>query len=388
MDVASLAHHFYAPAFSIQVGDKDLLKLGVEIFSVTVNNTLEGADDFSFTINNPIDPGANDFRYLKEMLFSLDCHDPKNEVIIKMGYGDRSKLVQVFSGIITAVDLTFPANGVSQMTIKGYDRSHKMMKELNQRTFGGKEPVSYSGIVKQIAACYKFTISNVADTQEKYRQIKKENGQSDYDFIKKNLAEKIGFEFFVIDKDLYFRPRKNDNKKTTAELTWGSTLVSFSPKINTAKQASEVQVRGWDPAKQKPIIGKAKSGKEKGKDVGEGTGGQAVGCSQSEGSGAVKYISEKVHNQKDADDRAKAILEKTALDFITGNGECLGLPGDFKKGGENEPAIIVGSSVNLKGLGNTFSKIYYVTKVTHSISTSGFKTTFEVAENSINEKTI
>ena len=122
MDVASLAHHFYAPAFSIQVGDKDLLKLGVEIFSVTVNNTLEGADDFSFTINNPIDPGANDFRYLKEMLFSLDCHDPKNEVIIKMGYGDRSKLVQVFSGIITAVDLTFPANGVSQITIKGYVR--------------------------------------------------------------------------------------------------------------------------------------------------------------------------------------------------------------------------------------------------------------------------
>ena len=50
----------------------------------------------------------------------------------------------------------------------------------------------------------------------------------------------------------------------------------------------------------------------------------------------------------------------------------------------NEPAIIVGSKVNLKGLGTTFSKAYYVTKVTHSISTSGFKTTFEVAENSIN----
>ena len=147
-------------------------------------------------------------------------------------------------------------------------------------------------------------------------------------------------------------------------------------------------MRGWDPAKQKPIIGKAKSGKEKGKDLGEGTGGQAVGCSQGEGSGAVKYISEKVHNQKDADDRAKAILEKTALDFITGNAECLGLPGYFKEGGKNEPAIIVGSNVNLKGLGKTFSKIYYVTKVTHNISTSGFKTTFEVAENSINEKTI
>lgn len=388
MNVELLAHHFYAPAFSIQVGGKDLLDLGVEIFSVTVNNTLEGADDFSFTINNPINPkDSDDFRFLKEKIFSVKFDDPQNEVIIKMGYGDRSKLAQVFSGIITAMDLTFPANGVSQMIIKGYDRSHKMMKDLNEHTWGSdNKAVSYSEIVKEIAAkpCNKLNVKNVVDTREKYKQIKKDKGQSDYDFIKNKLAKRIGFEFFVVDKDLYFRPRKNDKIITTAELTWGRTLISFSPKINTAKQASEVQVRDWDPAKQKPIIGKAKSGSEKGKDAVGRTGGQVVSCSQSQSQGAVKYVSEKVDNQKDADDRARAILEQTALDYITGNGECLGLPGDFREEGKNGPAILAGSKVSLMGLGKTFSKAYYVTKVTHSISTSGFKTTFEVAENSIN----
>lgn len=388
MDVAELSHHFYAPSFSIQVGGKDILDLGVEIFSVTVNNTLEGADDFSFSINNPIDPKAGDFRYLQKKIFSINFNDPENEVIIKMGYGDRSKLVQVFSGIITAMDLTFPANGVSQMTIKGYDRSHKMMKDLSQCSFGSdKALVSYSDIVKQIATkpCYNFGTSNIIDTHEKYRQIKKENGQSDYDFIKNKLADNVKFEFFVIDKDLYFRPRANDNNiLTTAELIWGRTLISFSPKINTGKQASEVQVRDWDPARQEAIIGKAKSGSEEGKDAGGRTGGQEVSCSKDQSKGSTIYVYEKVRNQKDADDRAKSILEKTALNYITGSGESLGLPGNFKEGGKKEPAIIVGSKVNLQGLGTTFSKAYYVTKVTHNISTSGFKTTFEVSENSIN----
>jgi len=382
MEVASHAHHFYAPTFSIQVGGQDLLKMGVEIFSVTVNNTLVGADDFSFTINNPIDPGAKDFRYLKNKIFSLDFSAPQNEVIIKMGYGDRSKLAQVFSGIITAMDLTFPANGVSQMTVKGYDRSHKMMKELNSDNWGtDKNPVTYSEIVKKIAGKpnYRFGTANVVNTTEKYKQIKKENGQSDFDFIQKKLAEEIGYEFFVKDKDIYFRPRQNDKASFSAELIWGSTLISFSPKINTAKQVSEVQVHGWDPAKQKLIIGKAKSGSEKGKDAGEHTGGQTVGGGQ----GVVKHIWQPVNSQKEADDIAKSILEKTALDFVTGSAECLGLPGDFKEGGKKEPAILAGSNVSLKGLGETFSKIYYVDKVTHSISTSGFKTTFEITENSI-----
>jgi phage protein D len=387
MEVYELAHQFYAPTFSIEVGGKDLLELGVEIFSVTVNNTLKGADDFSFTINNPIDPGAKDFRYLKEKLFSLDFDDPKNEVVIKMGYGDRSKLTQVFSGIITAVDLTFPANGVSQMTIKGYDRSHKMMKDQHSDSWGSDNNfVSYSDVVEKIAQkpCYQFGVSNIEKTKDKHRLIKQDR-QSDYDFIQQKLAKEISYEFFVIDKDIYFRSRKNNKETFTAELIWGRTLISFSPKINTANQISEVQVRGWDSAQQKPIIGKAKSGGEKGKEAGSRTGGQTIVCGSQ---GVVKEVCQPVSTQKEADDLAKSILENIALEYITGSGECLGLPGNLKEGAKTTPSIIAGEIISLKGLGETFSKKYYVEKVSHSISTSGFKTTFEITENSLNEKTL
>jgi hypothetical protein len=370
MDIEKRHNHFYVPAFSIRVGKKqeDLLQHNVEIFSVTVNSTLKGADDFSFTVNNPIDPGADDFRYLKNQLFSVE---QTNDVTITMGYGDRSALQTVFSGIMTEVDLSFPANGVSQLTVKGFDRSHKMMKSQHSDSWGSDtNPVKYSDVVKKIAdkPQYGFGKSQIVDTREKHRQIK-QNRQSDFDFMQKKLADEIGFEVFVRGNDLYFRPRANDSSDTVAELVWGRTLLSFSPKINTAKQTSEVQVRGWDSSRQKAIVGKARPGDEHGRERGRKSGGEAVAATQGD---VVKHIWKPVSTQKEADALAKSVLEKTALGYVTGSAESLGIP-----------EIMPGKNIQLSGLGKKFSKIYYIEKVTHTISTSGYKTTFDVTENSL-----
>ena len=365
-NVEDLDHQFYAPAFSIQVQDKELLKNEVEIFSVTVTSTLKGAADFSFTVNNPIDPGSNDFRYLKEKLFAL-----QSEVTIKMGYGDRGKLKEICSGIITALDVSFPANGVSQLTIKGFDHSHKMMKSQHSATYGSdKRPVKYSDVVKAIAAKpeYGLGTSKIVDTKEQHRQIKQHN-QSDFDFIQNKLADEIGFEVFVRDNDLHFRPRANDSTDFVVELVWGQTLISFSPKLDTTKQVSGVEVRGWDPAKQKPISGKAQKGDEHGRDKKGKSGGDTVAAAQKD---AVKHIWKPVTTQKEADDLAKSVFDKIALGYLTGSAECLGLPD-----------IVPGKNVKLSGLGATFSKMYYVEKVTHAISSSGYKTNFDVTENTI-----
>ena len=68
--------NFYAPRFEIIIDQKNILYEGVEIVSVSVNNKLEGPDDFSFTINNP------ELKWLEDPLFQLG-----KEVEIKMGYG-------------------------------------------------------------------------------------------------------------------------------------------------------------------------------------------------------------------------------------------------------------------------------------------------------------
>jgi len=370
VDIEKRYNHFYAPTFSVRVGkaQKDLLQESIEIFSVSVNSTLKGADDFSVTINNAMLPGANDFLNFKNNLFSID---KDNDITIKMGYGDRTALPTILSGIITGIEVSFPSNGISQLTIKGYDHSHKMMKGQHSDSWGSdNNPVKYSDVVKKIAdkAQYKFGKSNIVDTREQHPQVKQDR-QTDFDFIQNRLASEIRFEVFVRGNDLYFRPRANNSADVAAELIWGRTLVSFSPKLNTAEQISEVQVRGWDPSTQKAIVGKARHGAEHGRDPGREGGGDAVTATQGN---VVRHLWRPVSTEKEAEDIAKSVLEKSALDFVTGSAESLGIPD-----------IMPGKNIKLSGLGKTFSKTYYIEKATHNISASGYKTTFDVKENTI-----
>ena len=83
------------------------------------------------------------------------------------------------------------------------------------------------------------------------------DGESDYDFIRKRLADRIGYEFFVRNKQIYFRKPMDDTKEVLS-LEWGKEILSFSPRMSTAKVVSKVTVRGHnqkDPSK--PIVGVA-----------------------------------------------------------------------------------------------------------------------------------
>jgi phage protein D len=79
-----------------------------------------------------------------------------------------------------------------------------------------------------------------------------------------------------------------------------------------------------------------------------------------------------VHTQEEADERAKAILEERAQDFVTGEGECVGLPD-----------LLPDRTVNIRGVGRAFSKKYYITETTHSVDGKGYRTRFKVEETSI-----
>lgn len=359
--------NFYAPVYRIMVDGKDLLQERIEVFGVTVNNTLDGADDFSFTVNNYFDVHKDRFPLLeKGGLLEIEKAAGK-EVEIKMGYKDRSGTKTVFLGLITAVDVSFPANGISQLTVKGYDYSHPMMKGSNSDTWGSSEkPVKYSDVVKKIVTeKYKLSTKNIENTLEQHPQVKQDQ-KSDFDFIKSDLAEKIGFEVFVFEKEFYFRPPASNKDDFITTLEWGKSLVSFSPEINTASQVTEVEVRGWDPKKQKAIIGTAKKGEEHGREGGRKSGGELVGGN------VVQHVWRPVYNDKEAKNLAESILNKISEGLVKGNAECIGIP-----------EILPGKNIKLTGFGQKFSKPYYIERTTHSISSSGYKTTFSVKESTI-----
>ena len=291
-----------------------------------------------------------------------DMFETGKEVVIKIGY--LSKLTTMILGLISSVRPTFPASGVPQIEISGYDLSQEMMKSKKPNSW---PEMTDSDVVKDIASTYSLKTSNIEDTKTKHPKIIKDK-ESDYHFIKK-LADRNGFEFFVREKKIHFRIPQNDMKEI-ATLKWGESLNTFSPELNVANQVSEIEIRHWDPKTKKEIVANAKRGDEHGRDSGKKSGGDLV--EKIAKGPVIKVIRTPVNSKEEAGKIAKAALDKLAEGLIKGSGECIGIPD-----------IMAGENIRLEGLGKKFSRTYYLEKATHSISSSGYKTTFNVKENTI-----
>ena len=77
-------------------------------------------------------------------------------------------------------------------------------------------------------------------------------------------------------------------------------------------------------------------------------------------------------SKQQADRWAEAILKKRSEGFVQGSGESIGLP-----------EIRIDENIKLGGLGKPFSKVYYIEQATHTINTSGYRTTFRIKDTTI-----
>ncbi len=361
LEKADKYYQFYAPAFTILVDKQDLVsKLFLEISSVQVDNMLDGADRFSFTVNGAFDSKLREFQYMED-LFSFG-----KPVVIHFGYQNASKPKLMHRGIVTGVQTSFPSAGMPQINVSGYDLSYCMTKGKRSENWTNKKD---SDVATLIATKHGLD-PKVEDTRVVHPKTE-QSQESDYQFLKK-LAERNGFEITVFDRDFCFRRPSND-KEAVIVLEWGKGLMSFSPEINIAEQISTVEVRGWDVARKTEFVGKAKQGDELGRAGGERSGAEVLKAVCRD-AGELK-VRVPVFSQEQADQMARAILKKRSEMFVTGSGESIGVPD-----------IMADTNIELRGIGNRFSRTYYVEQTTHTINTSGYKTTFKVKDTTIKVK--
>jgi len=352
-EIAKKYSNFYAPNYQIIIEGDDILKKHfVEIISVTFEDMLEGADRFSITIN---DHGA---RWLDSGLF-----EPGKKVEIKMGYLDR--LTTMIVGEIISLRPSFPADGAPQLEISGYDLSHQFTRVRKQRSF---ENMRDSEVVEMIAGEAKHKLATQIERTETIHPYIVQDRQTDYDFIS-SLAGQNFFEFLVRERALYFQ-RTRRNRDAIMSLEYGSSLLSFNPELNTANQVSEVTVRGWNPRTKEGIIGRARRGSEEARERGRRSGGDIVEGVY--GTVEERILDRPVFTQQEADNLARSILNRLSEGLIKGSAQCIGIP-----------EIRAGENIELDGLGNKFSKKYYMERTTHTIGGSGYTTTFNVKENTI-----
>jgi len=365
MELATLSKDygdFYAPAYAVRLGTEDLMRdLVVAVSQVDVDMKLGGASHFSFTVTDCYSHKLQAFQtgrgddLLKLLSFGA-------EVEIRMGYGDGSSTPIAVSGIITEITTNFPEGGSPELSIAGFDHGFALTLGKNSNTW---KDARDSDAVREIASFNNLS-SAIETTKEPHKLIE-QNQESDWQFLKK-LAERNHYELYVdVRKTLHFG-KPNDQADAVVRLEYGKGLLSFKPEANLAGQISKVEVYGWNTATKEAFVGVATAGEESGL-TGKSAGQYLNGLVRDPSKRPTLRLRQPVFTQAEADQRAKAALNERAKEFLTGDGETIGVP-----------EIRPDRNVELAGLGVPFSKIYYIQQATHKIDTNGYRTRFKVKE--------
>ncbi|HEU4323607.1 MAG TPA: VgrG-related protein [Roseiflexaceae bacterium] len=337
----------------------------IDAFAIKINGTEIAPETRRLLIGAQIDTDL-----AQPAMFVLRFHDSDFELIdsttftigddVTIAASDHSGTVKpIMNGEITALEPVLSQRS-QMLLVRGYDRSHRLQRGHRTRTFLKQGDAD---IVGQIARETGLR-AEAEGGSERYDYVIQDN-QTDLAFLRERAA-RIGYQVGVEQKTLRFR-RAAQQPEQSATLAWGQTLLEFQLRMTALGQPNEVQVRGWDPAAKRPVVGSASRPAEPSK-IGESKGGGAV-AQQAFGTAAKLVCTDQpVHTQSEANALAQAVLDQRAGDYLQAEGRCLG-----------EPALTPGTLVEITGLGRRLSGQYFVTAVRHTFTPAdGYISTFFV----------
>ncbi|MCP2729168.1 phage late control D family protein [Limnofasciculus baicalensis] len=346
-----------SPKLNIKINGEDLdLPAKFAIQKVEVSEDLEAVGMFSFQII-AWDMVKNKVTWIDSELFNIG-----NLIEIQMGYHNFFKTLIV--GEIIGLEPEFSQESPSMLVVRGYDLGHRLMRGRKTRSF---RQMKDSSIVEQIARDLSIAVK-VEDTKIKSEYVLQHN-QTDWEFIQ-DRAKRIGYEVILINKTLNFRAKQN-NKAKVLTLKYPDDLLDFSPRLSTIAQAGEVEIRAWDFKEKKAIVDRTIADNEK-STMGKTSG--AIAVTREFGRVSQSIVTQPVHSKEEAKQIALGQYQEMALTYITGEGSCLG-----------NPDLRAGQVIEITGIGERFSGLYYVTATTHTYGREeGYQTQFTVKRDATN----
>ena len=319
------------------------------ITELTYDNQIEAADMFSITLSNA------DFRFTDSRLFEVG-----RRVEIFLGY--VGALAPVMLGEITGLAPSFPSSGVPTLTISGYDLSHRL-RHNRPKPFTSRFERD-SAVVRQIAEenGLEATVEEVP-TASRSAETRTD---SDWALLRK-LADRNGFQVFVRGTRLHFRAAPPPSSATVT-LEWGRNLSSFTPRLSTAAQAGLQEVRGLDSRRGQDVI--TRTALDAVADTVAATIGRlgTAVIDRVSAEAARVGLGESVQDFADAEILAKVKLQRNLERLYEASGTCPG-----------RTDLRAGEVVRIAGVGQRFSGLYRLTRVSHQFGDGGYQTSFEVA---------
>lgn len=382
----------YAPEFKLKINDTDLpAALRSSVISVRYQDGVNAADRVEVGFAN-----AN-LRWLQSHIRGLGFRpfptgvtlgpvgrldavpegsfDLDNKLSLAMGYAP-DPLEEMFLGEVTGVQVSFPNGGMPTMTLVAHDYLNRLSRGKYARGFG---PLADALVVMILSAenllipLIDPTITAISAAMTAINVIfkgtgTKQEGESDLQLLSK-IAAQYDADFWVDGNVLYLsRFLKEYTPRLT--LTWGESLLDFSPRVSTIGQVAGVAMKftlrelpldflvtvGWDFDRETLAVSVVP--------------GVAAGAAKAVVGPAFTIIDQPISSPADIANSALVIvreLRNKLNNRLTGSGSAIG-----------DPRIRAGTIIRLEGLGQDFSGDYRVKSATHAVDNGGYRTNFEV----------
>ncbi|MGD2104961.1 MAG: VgrG-related protein [Anaerolineae bacterium] len=329
---------------------------------------IDGQDAPEGLMDALIEVAVEDSVHLPDM-FSIRLHDPRLQWVdsetlaegkvieVSAVASDGGRPERLIAGEITAVEPNFGADGIPSLSIQGYDRSHRLHRGGQTRSF---VQMTDSDIAQRIAQ--EEGLRAEVDSTRQVHDYVFQNNESNMAFLYARAVQ-IGYELYVQDSTLHFSAPSEDEGPT---LEWGANLRGFRPRLTTARQESEVTVRGWDPTAKREIVGRATQGKGA-PEIGESRSGSQVASEAFQKDGKLTVVDRPVGDQREAEGLAQAIFDELTASFVTASGVATG-----------DPRLRAGKVVTVEAVGDRFGGRYHISATSHSYRAEDYVTEFHV----------
>jgi hypothetical protein len=370
----------YAPDYRVTINGAPLPPaLRGSVVRVSHTDGIVGSDRVELTIANP------GLRWLDHPLLQVD-----NGLTLSLGYAPGA-LDEIFVGEITGVTPSFPSGGIPTVTVVAQDFLQRLTTGTKDRAFKISVPcigqfplpdvviadlVAATNLlvpaVDPVGAALSFLVLMLAyaiDPLEARRAVRIQREQSDFDFLTA-LARDNGWEMSINHAAeprgyvLQFRSLFQDFAPSVS-LTWGRSLIEFTPRITTVGQVAGVTTRLWISAIKTEFVIVL------GWDYDRAAFDFQIYPSLADltsvlGTKADSYLSLPAGGPAEIPKVLLSELLPRLNSRLTGNGTAVG-----------DTRLRAGAVVNFDGLGQQFGGLYRLTSVTNTIDSGGFRTGFE-----------
>ena len=259
--------------------------------------------------------------------------------------------VDVFDGEIVEVEAVFDEQTV-YLIVRAFDRLHRLDHGQATETFLN---VTDSDVASTLAGAASLSFAGES-TSEVFPYLIRVN-ETALNFLRRRAALN-GRLLYVEGTNLYMNPL---SAAGSVALAWSQSLVSFRPRISTARQVNQSEVRSWNVQNKEVILGSITST----------TVDPAVGESRSQWFGSHKTVSSRltIPSQAMATTVAQGRLEAQQSSFIEAEALAIGTP-----------SLVPGVTATISDVGTRFSGDYLVTSATHRYQRDeGYYVEFQVS---------